>query len=343
MKRWRQSSRGAFLPCGGMFCLGLMTLQGVPGNAQTPGADKIAATVNGETIMEGEFYERLHRVRGQDFIVSLNPPALRNETAGQLVMETLVTERLMVQWATKTKQIPTDAEVNEEFENQKKLPTVVKALADKQITEERLRHNVRIQLIRFNLTTTAVSLSATEVEAYYKAHIANYSTPEKWGLAVLMTRKALDLPKIQADVKADKPFAEIVKTYSEHTATKDKGGALGVVAATDPKLPTPLRDAVKNLKVGDVTPPIKMEASQGPNKPKVTVWWMLRLMSKEAGTMQEFATIRKQVERTALLERAGGYQVVDKKMTEFRKTSKLVIAMPGYEKLFDTPPPKTEK
>src|SRR5262249_55520169 len=146
------------------------------GAAQAQGAtDKIAARVNGDTITEAEFYDRLQRLRAQDFVVSVNPLEMRSETAGQLTLETLINERLILQWAAKTPQLATDADVNARLEIFEKQPNVAQALANKLISEDTLRNGIRVQRARFNLATTAASVSPPEIEDYYKKHIAEYS------------------------------------------------------------------------------------------------------------------------------------------------------------------------
>jgi parvulin-like peptidyl-prolyl isomerase len=329
---------GRVCPAGwNLLCLfGLATgvvLCGVPATAQ-PGADRVAILVNQEPITEAEFYQRLQRVRAQDFIISLNPLQLdTGTTAGQVTVNSLINERLILQWAEKTKQLPSEAEIAEELERVKQQPGAAQALAGGTLTEEAMRYNIKVFLARFNIATTAASLSPAEVEAYYKAHINEYSTPERWGLALLATNKAADVPKIQAELKAGRPFDEIVKSYSIDPRAKETAGQQPMRPANDPAIPAPIRDAVKKLQVGQVTPPIKLEVSQRQGGPSVPVYFFARLTSKEPAVSRSFAEVKLQVERAALLERAGGMQVAEKKIREFRQQSKIVVNLPGYENL----------
>src|ERR1043166_2357563 len=66
------------------------------GPTRAQGPDKIAATVNGEAITEAAFYERLQFARAQEFIVSINPPVLKAEPAGQLILNAMINERLLL-------------------------------------------------------------------------------------------------------------------------------------------------------------------------------------------------------------------------------------------------------
>lgn len=308
-------------------------------HAQNVSLPKIAASVNGELITESAFYERLQRVRAQDFIASVNPLQLRGETAGQIVLTSMINEKLIVQWATKTGQMPSDAEVAAEVETLKKQPGLADAIKAGAVTEENLRYDVTVQRARFNLATTAASVTPQEVEAWYKAHQANYTTPERWGLAAVRTSKPDSLPKIAAAIKANKPFPDIVKEYSEDSKNKETGGMLGVVSAADNNVPAPIREAVKKLKVGEITPAIKFDLASGPEKTPGTVWLFVRLVSKEPEKVRPFEDVKSQAERLALLEKAGGYQVADKKIATFREQSKIQISLPAYQSL--APKPKT--
>jgi parvulin-like peptidyl-prolyl isomerase len=319
---------GAALVVGTLIGSGAAQAQG--------GADKIIARVNGDSIMESEFYDRLQRLRAQDFLVSVNPLQLRSETAGQLTLETLITERLILQWAAKTQQMPSDADVNGQLAALEKQPNIAQALANKLISEDMMRNSIRVQRARFNLATTAAAVSPPEVEDYYKKHIAQFTTPERWGLADIRISKSDVVDKAEADLKAGKSFPDVAKAYSDDARTKDNGGTMGLVAAADPSLPAPMKEAIKLLKVGEVTPPLKLEVRDMQGKP-ATIWFILRLTSKEPESVRSFAEVKEQVEQEALLEKAGGYQVADKKIQQFRQQSDIQVSLPGYQSLASTP------
>ncbi|HZO87060.1 MAG TPA: peptidyl-prolyl cis-trans isomerase [Chthonomonadaceae bacterium] len=309
---------------------------GIPARAQT-GADKIAAWVNGEYITEAEFYRRLQNVRAQDFIVSLNPPVFKGDTAGQLVLNALINERLILQWAAKTNQLPTEAQVTADLEKLKKQPAIAQALENKLLSEDTLKFQIKVERARYNLATTAASISPAETEAYYKAHIANYTVPERWGLAAIRTSNPETLNKIEADLKAGKPFAEVARAYSEDEKSKANGGMLGVVSANDSNLPAPLREVIKKLKVGEVSSPVRFDLKDAQGKPRGTLWFIVRLVSREPQIVHPFSEVKEDVERAALLERAGGYAVADKKIQQFRETSDIKINLPGYQSLLSPP------
>jgi parvulin-like peptidyl-prolyl isomerase len=291
------------------------------------------ATVNGEAIGFAEFYERLQRVNVRDFVISLNPLSLRTQTAGQVLLDQMINERLTIQWATKTNLMPTEADVEAEFVKVKAQPQLQQMLASHLISEQFLKFSIRYQKARFNMATIAASVSPQDVEKYYKDHIGNYTVPERYTLEGLRTGKQPDVAKIQADLKAGKSFAEVVKAYCEDASLKERNGAMGTLSAMDPQIPAPIREAAAALKDGQISPPVKVEVDPGGGKPKVPIWWFLRMAHREPSTTQPFAAVKSQVEQAALLEKAGGIQVADKKISDFRQLSDIKIKLAGYEAL----------
>ncbi len=319
-RRTRRSAGYPILP------LLLLLVTAGRGGAQN-GPEGIAATVNGDIITVSEFYSRLQTLRAQDFLVSVNPVQARPELAGQLLLNDMINRRLIIQWATKTKDLPTDAEIQAELDTLEKQPTVQQALASRLYSEEYLRADLRVQKARFNIATAALKISPAELEAYYKKNAVRYGTPERWTLSVIRTTKRANLPKIEDALRSGKPFAEVAKAMSDDPATNQKGGALGQISSTDPGLPAPLRDAVKKLETGKVSPAVKVAFPQG------SAWFFVRLTSREPASLPPLDTVRKQVEQQALLERAGGYKEADKKIVEFRQSAKIEINLPGYQSL----------
>lgn len=293
--------------------------------------EKPAVVVNGEIITEQDFFERLQRLRGQDFLNANNQ--LRGESAGQIILNAMITERLTLQAAAKAKVALSDADTAAELANLKRQPQVVAGLTGHVFTEEMLKYDIRVQAARFKLATIGVKVSPEEVEKYYQAHLATYTIPERWGLSLIRTSNPDNLSKIDTDLKAGKSFADTARLYSEDATSKDKGGDLGVIAVNDTRLAPALRDAVRPLKVGAVTPAVKLEQEASDGKPKTVVWIRLLVTSKELETVRPFNDLKYGLQRLALIEKAGGYPAGDQRVAEFRSQSNIKINIPGYDNL----------
>ena len=326
MRKWNVAAR----------CSATLILAIAAGTALAQG-DGAVATVNGETIGGAEFYERVQRVNVRDFIITPSPLTFRTQTAGQVLLDQMINERLTLQWASRTNLMPADPDVEAEFNRAKAQPQVQQALAAHQLSEQFLRNGIRYQKARFNIATIAASVTPQEVEKYYKDHIASFTVPERFTLEGLNTSKPADVAKIQADLKAGKPFVDVVKAYCMDPNLRERNGAMGTFVAGDPQIPAAIREAAVALKEGQLSPSVKVEVDPGGGKPKVPVWWFLRMAHREPAAAQPYAAIKVQVEQAALLEKAGGIQVADKKITDFRQLSDIRINLPGYEMLLPKP------
>lgn len=301
------------------------------------GSGGSVAVVNGELIPQEEFFDRLQHVRAQDFIVSLNPVQVRPEDAGQMVLNSLIVERLVLQLATKDNVLPSEAEVNEEFEARKKQPEIAQMLNAKLVSEQWLKYDVKVQHARFNLATEKTTITPSEVEAWYKSHIDEFKIPERWKLLGIVTTKPDVLTKIEGDLKANKEFGAVAKTYSEEAGTKDRGGAIGTLSANDPKIPAPMKEAIEKLKPGETSEPIKVESAATANGSKQTLYWIVRLLAREPAVTRSFQEVKGFAEHAALLDKAGGLKVAESKLSAFRKQANITVGLPGYDVFINTP------
>ena len=295
--------------------------------------DTVVLTVNGEAVMMSEYVDRLQRMRATDFLVSTNPLTVRNENSGLLMMNALIVERLTLQWAVKTGQMPKEDEITADFERLKQQPNVTQALQSGLLTEKITRYDLRLQKARYNIATTGLSVTAKEIEDWYKAHIPALTTPDKWGFGTIITSKQAVAAKIPTELKAGKTFEALAKQYSEEPLTKGNGGDLGTLLSNDGRIPEAVKAVARTIKIGEVSAPIKTTMQAQPGKPIQSAWWIIRIKSREAGATRPFGEIKDSVEKQAVLEKAGGLQAAEKKIADFRKTSAIKVTLPLYQSL----------
>lgn len=303
----------------------LFTLCSLPCSAQ------LAATVNGEEITLDDWIARMRNLKATSFIASNNPLRFKPQSAGQIALESLINEKLLIQYASKTSLLPPDSEVDAEVENQKKNPQVASGLQKKMFTLEQLRNEVRAQKTLFNVATINQSVKEEEVRAYWQAHPELFGRPERWNLAMIRVTGKEKADKVASELKTGKPFATVAAEISEDPSGKKSGGALPPLLPNDPALPPFIRDAVSKLKVGEVSPAITPAGSQ-PIPPGTT--FFVRLIGKEEATLQPFEQVKPAAERMALLQKVGGFANAERKIADFRKTSAVVIHMEMYKDIF---------
>ncbi len=297
------------------------------------GNDTVIARVNGAPIRQGELFRRLLRLQGSDFILSSSPLAFRNGNAGELVLQNLINERLVLEWGERTKDIPADAELDAEVERAKAVPSIRIAINKRLFTEEYLRYELKVQLTRFNIATVAVSAAPEDVEAFYKKNASRYTIPERWGLSVIRTVEMQTMNLVLKELKEGKSFESLAKKYSDEKQTGQNGGDMGIVSANDAGLPANVRAAIKPLKLGDVSPVTTLEVARSDGKGNLTSWVIFRLTTRLPEAVTPLDNIRKSVERELLLEKAGGFATADKKIAEYRLSAKIEVMLPGFTEL----------
>ena len=285
------------------------------------GQGDVAATVNGEKIGRDEWQRRLETLRASDFANARNPTI----TAGQLALEVLVNQKLLVQYAAKVGLTPSAADIEADLQNLKKQPAIAQALERKAVTEEQLKHDALMQRVYYNIATTNLQVTPDEVKAFYDKHPELFGTPEQWKLAVIAVSSKAKADQVVAELAKGTAFATVAAQMSEDERTKANGGEQPMVPVA--RLPEYIRKAVSALKVGDTS---GIVSAPNPNGAP-TVFLVIRKLAAVDANIQPFEKVQAVAQRMALMEKATAEQIVDKKMADFRKSASIVVSLPGYE------------
>lgn len=142
-------------------------------------------------------------------------------------------------------------------------------------TQLEFAHSNMLAQAYVNNISSKINPSADEVKSYYDQHSQEFQEAKLSAIIVNFTPPGTTAPpnmpgarsEAQAKTKADDlvkkirggaNFATLAKTDSDHKASADKGGELGVF--TPERLPKEISDPVFKLKAGEITDPIR-EAS----------------------------------------------------------------------------------
>ena len=291
------------------------------------GQTQPAAVVNGETISMEEYLTRVQNLHVQDFINSTTPTA----TSGQIALDSLITMKLLLQYAIKTSLLPTDAEINADLANAMKQETVIKALEKKQYTEAQLKDDLRNQRAIYNVATINQRVTAEEVKDFYDRHPERFGSPEIWTIYVIQSTDNAKITQAHLELKSGKDFSQVAAKYSEDEKTRINGGLAGQLPATDPRLPEYMRTVLKGLKTGAVSDVVTV-----PNVTK-PAWLIIKLSNRIPAKITPFDQIKPQVEKIALFEKAGGNAGAIKKVIELQKSSTIVINLPAYKDMYKLP------
>jgi peptidyl-prolyl cis-trans isomerase C len=214
-----------------------------PVPAQLP---EIVARINGSAIDRGEFERAVKTVEGQ--AGGPVPPDRRDAIYRQL-LDQLVALKLLSQEAVALKidvpETDIDARVNQiksQFPNEQAFTT---ALAERQLTVDRLRNEIRQQMQAMKLVETQIGPTVTvtdadvsdfytknpdkfqEPEAVHVAHIL-IRTPENADAAAKQKAKA-EATSVLAQLRKGGDFAALAKQHSQDPGSAANGGDLSFV------------------------------------------------------------------------------------------------------------------
>jgi peptidyl-prolyl cis-trans isomerase C len=232
------------------------TPQAAAGSPATPAAPAVKpvpaqlpdvlARVNGAAIDRGEF-ERA--VRNVEATAGGPVPPERRDAIYRQLLDQIVALKLLAQESAARKVTITDAEldgriaqVRSQFPNEQAFTA---ALAERQMTPDKLKSEFRQQMLAMKLVDTevgpTVSVTEANVAEFYQKNPDKFQEPEAIHVAHILIRlpeKPDDAAKTKARTEADgilarlkkgADFAALAKQYSQDQGSAANGGDLGFV------------------------------------------------------------------------------------------------------------------
>lgn len=108
------------------------------------------------------------------------------------------------------------------------------------------------------------SISDSDIETYYHAHLDDYSRPDRVHLAQIVVKGKVKAVEVANEAKRLKPndqegFKQLVKKYSEEPSSREKDGELGPLERKSKDVPQEILDAAFTLPIGSVSDPIQVQ------------------------------------------------------------------------------------
>lgn len=244
-------------------------------------ADRIAAIVNNEPIMQSEVEDVLAPIY-MNMKEELQGEALMNrfEQTRLRILNQLIEDQLIFQEAEKLGVKVEDSEIDEmmvDFKKQfKSDEEMSEALSFRGLTLNRLKISYRKQIAIKKMhayeVRSKIMVSPQEVQAYYDAHKEDFSEKGHWLLSSITIRKKeeaiekgtkseAERDKIEwvlGEIKAGKEFSEMAKQYSEDIHAKE-GGEMGAVKMS--QLVPEVEEVISKLEKGQLSGIIETERS----------------------------------------------------------------------------------
>jgi peptidyl-prolyl cis-trans isomerase SurA len=247
-----------------------------PGRVAVRSGDYIVAVVNDESVTANEVAQRSQRVREE--VAQKGGPTPTAAEIRKMALDQLVEERVLVTYARENGVKVDDAEVDRAVSNiaasNKLSPDQLRErLRQQGMDWGSFRHNIRDQItierVREREVVSHIRVTDAEINDYIdkkrgpggmteQVNIAQIlvTVPEQADDALVAQRKAR-AEEALARVSNGEPFEQVAREMSED-ANHLKGGEIG--ARPLDRYPDLFVNAVKNLKVGAVTPLIRSGA-----------------------------------------------------------------------------------
>lgn len=201
-------------------------------------AGRALVRVGEDEITEGELRAELVRRFGARVLLEMIDTWLIREAAAR--------EGVVVSDAeARLKYEQVVARVGSEADLQRKLELLGRSL-------EEFRQQVRDDALLDRLAIRHLDLSAAEIEAYYQAHLPEFSRGEQVRARLMLFSQRENAEAVAEALKApDADFAGLAKAFSEDPATREKGGDMGFFSRED--YTREISDAAFGLKPGETS------------------------------------------------------------------------------------------
>lgn len=258
------------------------------------GGGDVVATVNGEDITQRELYEAM----------------LAN--GGREVLEQLITERLVEQEARRRQVTVSEDEIRQELDSLKQQygEDVLRALLERQgMTEEDLRHNIRINVLLEKLVASDVKVSDEDVRAYYDENRDQFVEPEQVRARHILVEDRETADRLLDRIRAGESFEELAKAHSKDEASAEKGGDLGWFGRG--VMVAEFEDAAFGAEPGNVVGPVQT----------VHGFHLIEVLEKKPERQQPFEEVRDRIRET-LTEQAT-QQKIEELLARLRAEAKI--------------------
>jgi peptidyl-prolyl cis-trans isomerase SurA len=247
-----------------------------PAPVRAQSLDRVVAIVNDEAITQYELDDAKRVVLDQLKRQNVAQPS--SDVLDRQVLERLITERALLQYAKENGIKVDDTQVERTIQriaedNKMTVDEVRKTLARDNIPYPRYREDVRneitIQRVREREVESRITVSDAEVDIYLATLKAQSGGEAEYRLAhilVLVPEQAtpdqIEARRRRAEealrnIKTGGDFSQVAATFSD-AGDALQGGNLGWRSGA--RLPTIFVEAVRNMKVGDVSPVMRSAA-----------------------------------------------------------------------------------
>ncbi|MBV8354670.1 MAG: peptidylprolyl isomerase [Candidatus Eremiobacteraeota bacterium] len=269
------------------------------------------ATVNGQPISKADFEAKLEA-----------SPASRN------VLQQMVQEALIDQYAKNNNITVTDAEIDQrENELKANFPNGSwdEMLKARNLTETDVRNALREQVILDKALAKDITITPAQVKLYFDKNHAAFDKPEQVQARHILVPDLATANKIETMLKQGKNFSDLAKQYSTDPGSKDKGGDLGWFRRGQM---VPAFDKVAfSLPVGAISAPVKSPFG----------YHLIQVEGKQPGQTATLANSTPRIEE--MLRQQQEAPLIQPFLQGLQQKATITVNDPRFADLFPSPPP----
>jgi foldase protein PrsA len=269
------------------------------------------ATVNGQPISRSTFDQRLE-----------------SSPMGRTVLQQLVQETLIEQYAKNNNITVTDADIDaREAQIKANFPSGSwdEMLKARGLTEADVRAALREQLILDKALAKDVTITPAQVKDYFNKNHASFDKPEQVTARHILVPSIALANQIEADLKAGQSFSDLAKKYSTDPGSKDKGGELG--AFRRGQMVPAFDKYAFSAPIGQISPPIKSPFG----------YHIIQVESRTPGTKASLASATPQIMDT--LRQQQEAPLIQPFLQGLQQKADIKVNDPQFASVFATPPP----
>jgi len=269
------------------------------------------ATVNGQPITRSEFDSRLE-----------------SSPMGRTVLQQLVQETLIDQYAKSNGISVSDADIDAR-ENQIKanFPSGSwdEMLKARGLTEADVRSALRDQIVLDKALEKDVTIKPSQIQDYFNKNHATFDKPEQVTARHILVPNIAEANMVEAQLKSGQSFAVLAKKYSTDPGSKDKGGELG--SFRQGQMVPAFDKYAFSAPIGQISPPIKSPFG----------YHIIQVESRTPGQKATLADATPQILQT--LRQQQEAPLIQPFLQGLQQKATIVVNDPQFAGLFATPPP----
>jgi peptidyl-prolyl cis-trans isomerase SurA len=313
--------------------LTLVALAAAPAAAKRRVIERVIARVNNEIVTQRQFEREREKLR-RELAREYSGEELENRVreGSKDLLRDLIDRSLMVQKAK-------DLDINVETDVVKRLEEIRKSVgadsledlqkeAEKSgINWEDFKDDIRRGLLMREVIGREVGrtiiVSREDARAYFNEHQEDFASPEGVNLAQILISNEKHKPEeaekrakeAYEQLKAGQKWTEVVKKYSDDTATAGEAGHIGFMKAGT--LAPPLQEALAKVETGEFTEPIPIKSG----------FIILRVLERRRAGIPTFEEVESRVTETIYSQKMA--PALRQFLLTLRRESYIFLA-PGY-------------